>query len=210
MRVRVKICGVTDLAGIEAATDAGADALGLVFFPRSSRYVSPERAVVLARAMPPLISRVAVFFHPTSADIHRVHERVAVDWVQAEPAPEIHTGAPWRLLPVLHDGPALPETLRALDGGADSETARPVYLLDSAGRGGLGVLADWTRAAEIARERRIILAGGLDSDNVAHAIARVRPYGVDVSSGVESSPGRKDPTRIRAFLAAVRNAERLL
>ena len=198
MRVRVKICGIVDAAGLEAAVEAGADAVGFVFYGGSPRNLCVERAAALARRVPLGVARVAVFHHPMRALVERVYAAVEPDWIQTEPAAALDDG-PWHWLPVFHDGEML-----AAD--VDTRPRDPVVLIEGPGRGGRGVAADWSRVAEIARRRRVALGGGLRPDNVADAIRRVRPYAVDVSSGVESAPGVKDPARICAFAAAVRAA----
>ena len=127
------------------------------------------------------------------------------DVVQCEPSDEARTtaaAAGARFLPVLHDGPDLDRQLAAVD----PRSAGPAAILEAAGKGGRGVRPNWERAAELAREFPLVLAGGLAPGNVADAIASVRPFGVDVSSGVEEARGRKDPVRIAAFVEAARSA----
>jgi phosphoribosylanthranilate isomerase len=207
MRVRVKICGITDPAGVESAIAAGADAVGFVL-ATSPRRVALGRALELAALVPPLVSRVAVLGHPDAATIREVAAALAPHWIQAETTPEIEAALEACALPggasllrVLHDGDDLLERLPRRAG---------TVLVEGPGRGGRGVSADWSRAALLARRVRLILAGGLTPDNVAAAIESVRPFGVDVASGVESSPGVKDPVRVARFLAAVRRAEAVL
>jgi phosphoribosylanthranilate isomerase len=203
MRVRVKICGMTTPEGVTAATAAGADALGFVF-AESPRRVDPETARALASLLPPFVVRIAVFHHPRAGDIDEVLRAFTPHAIQSEPGEGVHR-AGMELLPVVHDGPHALEEVRRLrrEGGA-------AVLFEGAGRGGRGVAPDWEKASVLAREGPLVLAGGLDPDNVEEAIARVRPYAVDVSSGVESEPGVKDPLRIERFVAAVRRAERAL
>jgi phosphoribosylanthranilate isomerase len=193
--VEVKICGVRDEVTCEVAVSAGASAIGFVF-AASPRRLDPERAARIAESIPDSVARVAVFRHPSPAEVHRVLDRFPADIVQTEEgagaAAARERGV--RLLPVLHDGPGIAEDLTGLRPG-------PV-LLEAAGRGGRGVRPDWTRAARIATRFPLVLAGGLTPDNVGDAIRRVRPVAVDVSSGVESSIGNKDPELIRDFLAA--------
>jgi phosphoribosylanthranilate isomerase len=207
MRVRVKICGVTDRAGIEAATAAGADAVGFVL-AESPRRLGLEHALELAALVPPLVSRVAVLRHPDAGTIRDVAAALAPHWIQTETTPEIEASLEARALPagasllrVLHDGDDLLERLPRNAG---------TVVLEAPGRGGRGVSPDWGRAALLARRVRLILAGGLTPDNVAAAIETVRPFGVDVASGVESSPGVKDPVLMARFVAAVRRAEAAL
>ncbi len=204
-RVRVKICGVTTEAAVDAAIAAGADAIGFVLAADSPRRLDLAAARRLMMRVPPFVARVAVLRHPSAAEARAAIETLRPDLLQAEPSEEmsreIDAGAPpgerARLLLVLHDGPDLLERL-PIDA--------PAVLLEAAGRGGRGVAPDTTRAAAMARRVRLVLAGGLTPENVGAAIAAVRPFAVDVSSGVESSPGVKDPRRIAAFIAAVRRA----
>lgn len=197
--VTIKICGVRDAAAARAAAAVGVDALGFVF-AASPRRVTPDEARRIAADLPPEIERVAVFRGADADEVRRVLDVFPADRVQSEPTPAL-LAAPFadRLLPVLHDDGTLADQAAAL------ATHRPV-LLEAAGRGGRGVRPDWRRAAELAARRPLVLAGGLDAGNVGAALHRVRPAGVDVSSGVEDSPGRKSAARIAAFVAAVRNS----
>ena len=201
MRVRVKICGVRTPEAIEAAVRSGADAVGFVFAPSPRRVTVPE-ALALAAHVPALVARVAVLWKPLPAELAEMIERFGPDLVQCEPDRMGHPPGPVRtaFLAVLHDGPDVV-------GQASKLPRSATALLDSAGTGGRGAAPDWGRAAAIARERPLVLAGGLTPANVGEAIRAVRPFGVDVSSGVESSPGAKDPRLIERFLDAVRRAE---
>lgn len=203
MRVRVKICGITNLDDALVAAEAGADAIGFVFYRRSPRFVEPERAAEIAWALPPFVDRVGVFVNASRADIARIADECGLTAVQlhGEEPPELCEG--WRV-PVI----------KALRTGADGPHPDPsgypgarAFLVDAhvpSARGGTGNLADWGIARELARRLRVILAGGLTAQNVGEAIRVVRPYAVDVSSGVEIHPGVKDPGKIAAFLEAVR------
>ena len=199
MPIHVKICGCNTPDAVVAALDAGADALGFVLVP-SPRQVSADLAATLARLIPGDELKLAVFrSHP--ADLAEALGGFHPDCVQSEPAPGRlpDCGVPYR--PVLLDGPDLLDRLDALvAAGADT------VVLDGPAGQGRGVRVDLDRAARAARRVRLVLAGGLDSDNVAEAVRVVRPWGVDVSTGVESAPGVKDRERIRAFVAAVRQA----
>jgi phosphoribosylanthranilate isomerase len=200
MRVRVKICGVTSAAAVDAAVDAGADAIGLVLAP-SPRRLGLDVAARLAARVPPFVARVAVLRHPDAVAVRAACAAIVPHLVQAEPGPGVTAallaacGAGF--LPVLHDGPTL--LRRRLPAAA-------TVLLEARGRGGRGITPDWARAARLARRVRLVLAGGLTPENVGAAIRRVRPYAVDVSSGVERAPGVKDARLIRRFIAAVRDA----
>ncbi len=205
MRVRIKICGITDPATAVAASDAGADAVGFVFYPPSPRNLEPDAAADLARHLSPLVTRVAVFRSPESREIIKVASRFHPHVIQVEPTADVVAAIPdgVAVLPVFHEGPHLEDEVAAVAsaGGA------PTIVLEAAGTGGCGLAPDWDRAAKLAKSTHLVLAGGLSPDNAADAIRTVRPWGVDVSSGVELSPGVKDPKRIAAFVAAVRDAE---
>ncbi len=194
MSMFVKICGLTTPEGVAAAVKAGADAAGFVFSP-SPREVTPVAARKLATALPATMRRVAVFRHPPPGWIERVLEEFPADWVQSDAMdlPGVDLGGA-EALPVFRSGAPLPALL-------------PALLLFEGPDSGAGRVADWTLAAELASRTRIVLAGGLRPANLAEALARVRPWGVDVSSGVESSPGIKDPALVMAFVAAARRAE---
>ena len=207
MRIRVKICGIIDPAAAVAASDMGADAVGFVFYPPSPRNLEPDAAADLARHLSPLVTRVAVFRSPESREIIDVASRFHPHVIQVEPTADVVEAIPdsVSLLPVFHDGPDLENEMAAF---ASPSGATPTIVLEAAGTGGRGLAPDWDRAAKIAKSTNLVLAGGLSPDNVAEAIRTVRPWAVDVSSGVESSPGVKDPKLIAAFVAAVREAER--
>lgn len=194
--MKIKICGVRDLATATASARAGADAVGFVF-AASPRRIAPSEARRIAADLPDQIERVAVFRLAPVDEVRRVLDEFAADLVQVEPDPDLLAAFGPRLLPVLHDDGSL--EARA----ADLDSHRPV-VLEAAGRGGRGVRPDWKRAAALARRRPVMLAGGLAPDNVVAAIHAVRPWGVDVSSGVESARGVKSVARIEAFVAAAR------
>lgn len=189
----VKICGLTDAAAVDAALAAGADAIGFVF-ARSSRQVTPAQAFELARPARGRATCIAVTLHPTQSDVDRILDGFIPDVLQtdAEDFARLMLPASLTRLPVLRGGPAT-----AL---ADAR------VLFEGPRSGTGQVADWDAARRLAGRCELVLAGGLSPDNVADAIAAVAPFGVDVSSGVEAGPGRKDPARIALFIARARAA----
>jgi phosphoribosylanthranilate isomerase len=205
MRVRVKVCGVTTPAAARAAVDAGVDALGFVF-AESPRRVNVGQALKIAAAVPPFVTRVAVFRHPDVEQVTEVLYRFRPHLVQTEPDERLTQllGERGLLLPVFHDAEQVVNEVERFVAGVRALSG---VHFEAAGRGGRGVLPDWTRAAELARLAPLVLAGGLNPDNVAEAIRCVRPYAVDVSSGVESAPGVKDAGLVRRFVEAVRRAE---
>jgi phosphoribosylanthranilate isomerase len=195
----IKICGLKTRASVEAAVAAGADAVGFVFHAESPRNLALDEARALQHAVPTGVERVAVFLHPSQALLDSVIDAIRPDRVQAD-AGDLHTltlPPGQALLPVLRADSALPQPL-------------PARLLLEGARSGVGERADWSRAALVARRTQLVLAGGLDAANVAGAIGTVRPFGVDVSSGVESARGVKDPGLIRDFIGAARAAEQAL
>jgi len=195
----IKICGLRTADAVEAAAVAGANAVGFVFHEASPRNLSLDAACELQQAVPRGIERVAVFLHPSQALVDAVLESVAPDWLQAD-ADDLATlqlPAAQRVLPVLRSGSRMPESLPAR------------CLLESA-RSGMGERADWSAAARLARVTQLVLAGGLHPANVAEAVLDVRPFGVDVSSGVERERGVKDAALINEFIRAARAAAQAL
>jgi len=194
MSLFVKICGITDVDAGMAAALAGADAIGFVFAD-SPRQLSPGQALAISGELPPGMLRVAVFRNPGPAEIEDVLERFTPDAVQADVG-ALDGLQDFTTLPVYRDGGVeMPDGGRFLYEGPMS---------------GAGLTVDLSRATGMARLGEMVLAGGLRPDNVGRAIVTVRPHGVDVSSGVETAPGRKDPSLIRSFVAAARTAEERL
>lgn len=194
MSLLVKICGVTTPEAVDAAVAAGAAAIGFVFHEPSPRHVTPERAAMLARRLPAGVASVAVTLHPRREDVERVLQALMPDVWQsdAENLDALELPACVARWPVFRHA-------------APKSVIRRRLIFD-ARVSGRGLRADWQRAAELARRSELVLAGGLDASNVGNAIAAVRPFGVDVSSGVESAPGVKDAALIRAFIASARDA----
>ena len=201
MRTFIKICGLSTMEMVRAAVEAGADAVGFVF-AASPRRVIPEDAAALAAQVPAGVLRVAVMRHPLPEEWQEVAAIMRPDWLQTEARDfaALRLPAGVERLPVYRDMPGL-------DSAALAREDRALF---EAPASGTGQTPDWERARSLARLTRLVLAGGLHPGNVGEAIRRVRPWGVDVSSGVESSRGVKDPARIEAFITAVRRAEREL
>lgn len=195
MRTHVKICGITDADAALAAVEAGADSLGFVFHPGSPRLIEPEKAASIAARIAVHIEKVAVFLRPEPGEIESVLRGFDADRVQADHSWIGHLPASMSL-PVYRLGEEI---------GLGPEGPRR-FLLEGR-HSGVGERVDWGAAAAIASRGDMILAGGLDPGNVARAIDVVNPFGVDVSSGVESAPGVKDPARIQEFLEAVRQMD---
>jgi phosphoribosylanthranilate isomerase len=198
MPVFVKICGLTSADALHAAVEAGADAVGFVFAD-SPRRISVAEAAGLVSDLPDTLVRVAVMCHPSQAEWDEVAKGFTPDWIQtdAEDFSGLQISADVRRMPVYRDRPSL-------DTKAVAGEAQCVF---EASLSGAGKQADWTIAESLAAKTRLMLAGGLTTENVGAAIRKVRPWGVDVSSGVETSRGVKDPDRIAAFIKAVRELE---
>jgi phosphoribosylanthranilate isomerase len=194
----VKICGVTTGDALEAAVSAGADAIGFVFHDLSPRGIAPQRAAALARALPAGVASVAVTLHPSQELVDRVLEAMRPDAWQTD-AGDFET---LRLPAAIERWPVIREWTAA------SPATRRVLFEGPAS--GSGRRADWSAASLMARTGELILGGGLDAHNVGRAIAAVRPFGVDVSSGVECAPGVKDARRIREFIVAARLARQAM
>jgi phosphoribosylanthranilate isomerase len=204
---RIKICGLTSVEDAERAVSAGADAMGLVFYPKSPRYIEPDRAAVIARSVGPFVTTVGLFVDATHAEIESVLSKVPLQLLQfhgsESPCFCASFGRPFIKAIRMAEGIDVPAIEKAY---ADSGALG--LLLDSyspAAPGGTGEVFAWERIPEV-RRLPLILAGGLMPENVAAAVRQVRPYAVDVSSGVETAPGRKDSARIAAFVRAARSA----
>ena len=187
----IKICGLRDAAAVDAALQCGADALGFVFAP-SVRQVSPAQAALLAAPARGRVPCIAVMLHPTQADCDDVLQGFGPDVLQTDidDFAALHLPAQLQRLPVLRD--------------AASATAVSGRILFEGPRSGTGQVADWSAAAHLAAGHELVLAGGLSPDNITAALLSVHPFGVDVSSGVESSLGHKDPQRIADFISRAR------
>ena len=222
--VKVKICGITNLEDAQTAVEAGADALGFVFHKKSPRAVDQETARVVVSGLPVQIEKVGVFFQESAEEIFALASNAGMTAIQFSPDSaslgekdcaycfeQLTTGAPgMKLIPSFSMQGKRPEGL-AMMWNPEHVHA---FLLDSGfgGRpGGTGRAFDWPASEAATRVIRslghIIVAGGLTPANVSEAMRILKPWGVDVSSGVEARPGKKDPDKVRAFIAAVRNAD---
>lgn len=200
---RVKICGVRRVEDALLAAEMGASAVGFVFWPSSPRFLDPYQARTIAAALPPFVTTVGVFVDQPPSYVFGVAKLLNLGAVQlhGQESPAAYAHGTHRVIKsvaVRADSDCLP--------AVKAVSARATVLLDAhdpVKRGGTGRTIDWRQAAAAAMLRPIILSGGLNADNVRTAVASVRPYGVDVSSGVESSPGIKDPDKLRAFFGAL-------
>jgi len=205
MKTRVKICGVTNVADALAAAEAGADMIGLMFYEQSPRCITLQTAEEISRALPPFVLRVGVFVNPAEELVLRALGDCNLSLLQ------FHGDEPSEFC--MQFGLMSMKALRVRD--AESLKAlenfhTDAFLLDafsSTTPGGTGEKFNWNLAVEAQKfGKPIFLAGGLTPENVADAVRQVRPFAVDVSSGVESAPGKKDAAKVRAFIAAVRAA----
>jgi len=199
----MKVCGITRLEDALHAVEHGATALGFVFWPPSPRFISSDRAAQIVAELPDEVTTVGVFVNEAVDEIRSVVAKTGIIAVQ------LHGDEP----PSYADAIGCPilrsTTVDAAAAVGDAWPMSTTLLVDAADlvrRGGTGQVVDWSRAAALARTRPIVLAGGLTPDNVADAIAMVRPYGLDVSSGVEAAPGVKDKQKVTHFLANARYA----
>lgn len=200
----VKICGVTSIADASVAVDAGADLIGLIFYPPSPRYVTPEQAGAIVACLPADLPAVGVFVNESFESISEAVRQSGVSRVQlhGDESPDLCRRLPWHCI----------KTFRF------TEQVQPEMMPDypvhafliegfhSELYGGGGVKADWHRVASLHGYGRIILAGGLTPDNVQEAIGVAQPYAVDVCSGVEAKPGAKDTAKVRAFVQNAKSA----
>lgn len=209
-RTRVKICGITRPSDALAAERAGCDAIGLVFWPESPRAVTIDQASEIIESLAPTTMAVGVFVSPTTADVGNAADRTGLQGAQLcgdlPPGPWSTTAQMIHLIRVINIGDQPPVKINRMDGVSD-------YLFDSADRrtpGGTGRAFDWSLLKKTERFPRMWLAGGLNANNVGAAIRAVRPFAVDVSTGVEDRPGIKSADKIEAFVRAVRAADESL
>lgn len=199
----VKVCGITRLADARHAAAAGATALGFVFWRESPRYIEPAQAADIIADLPADVAPVGVFVNARADEIRDTVAAAGLAVVQlhGDETPAVAAG----LAPTIWRATAADASAADLDAWP-SGTVFVVDTADRVRRGGTGRLVDWARARSVAASRSVVLAGGLTPENVADAIEAVRPFGVDVSSGVEQAPGLKDPDKVARFVANARRA----
>ncbi|HXG10630.1 MAG TPA: phosphoribosylanthranilate isomerase [Gemmataceae bacterium] len=211
--LRVKICGITSEADGQLAAQLGADAIGLNFYPPSPRHVEPAAAARILRALPPFVEAVGLFINQPLRQVCQTLQPLGrirvIQWYGEQR--ELSDPYPFQLIPAFNvrDANSLLEITRYLDLCRGLGRLPAAILADASvpGQyGGTGRTAPWNLLADFRPEVPLILAGGLTPENVAEAVRIVRPYAVDVASGVESAPGRKDPEKMRRFIASAREA----
>ncbi len=201
--VKVKICGITDLADAQAAVAAGADALGFVFYEQSPRNVSPQKAAAIIAQLPPFVQTVGLFVDEEAERVNWTANFCGLDLIQLHGAESVDY--------CLDINRRVIKAFRVKEAASLAGIGRYAvagYLLDAwspDAPGGTGLTFDWSLVQTAAGSRPIILAGGLTPENVRAAVRIVQPYAVDVSSGVEAAPGRKDYQKLQDFVAAVKN-----
>ena len=199
----IKVCGITRVSDALHAVEQGATAVGFVLWPRSPRAITVDRAAEIVAALPSHVMAVGVFVDASIDGIRTAAERARLTAVQlhGDEPPAYADALDWPVFRAV--------SVEEIDLAADAwspDTALLVDNIDPVRRGGTGSAIDWTRAAGIAKTRKVVLAGGLTPDNVATAIRAVHPFGVDVSSGVESAPGVKDLDKVTQFISNARLA----
>jgi phosphoribosylanthranilate isomerase len=201
--MRIKICGITNLEDALLAAEVGADALGFIFYLKSPRKVAPETAREIIAQLPPFVTSVGVFVDEEAAVVQDLAARVGLDWVQlhGQESPAYCRSLGRRVIKGFRI-----QDEASLCPLADYHGAAQALLLDAYKQGqvgGTGTAFDWRLAREAKKYGQIILAGGLNPENVAEAIAIAQPQAVDTASGTEAAPGKKDPEKLRAFFRAV-------
>jgi len=205
MSVKVKICGITTVADGLAAAEAGADLVGLMLYEKSPRYITVEAARDIARQLPPFVLKVGVFVNPSENQVLRSIGECGLNLLQFHGDEPPEFCVQFGVMSVKAFRVRDANSLEALPGYTTDAWLLDAYSPDQPG--GTGVTFNWDLAIDAKRfGKPIFLAGGLTPENVGEGVRKVRPFGVDVSSGVEASPGRKDPVKVRAFVQAVRDA----
>jgi phosphoribosylanthranilate isomerase len=206
-RPRVKICGITRASDATLAVALGADALGFIFWPRSPRAIAPAAAGDIQATIPAFVSRVGVFVNAPPVEVAAAVRAAGLDVVQLHGEEAVddyrHVGARIVKVASLRDAQDVDRVATW-----PTDVMPMVDAIDHQRRGGTGVVADWKLAARLAAVRPIVLAGGLKAGNVGQALAVVRPWGIDVSSGVEEAPGIKGPDRLREFFRELAASQR--
>jgi phosphoribosylanthranilate isomerase len=205
---KIKICGIKTVTDALAAIDAGADYLGFNFYPKSVRFIEKSACAEITSVLKrehPHIKLVGVFVNSSVDEMLDILNICSLDLAQ------LHGDETVGMLSAL-DGKGF-KAFRGIPESVDgfARSVSPAFLVDASVKGvygGSGVTTDWNGAAELAKKYPLLLAGGLTPENVAEAVSRVKPWGVDVASGVESAPGEKDPSRMKAFVQAVRDGEK--
>ena len=201
--MHIKICGITNLEDALLAAELGANALGFIFYAKSPRAIKPEAARQIIAQLPPMVLSVGVFVNEAAALVLEVAEMVRLDWVQlhGEEPPEYCRFLSRNILKAI-----AVQDQSSLDRMKQYQGCVRAFLLDthkSGQKGGTGESFDWSLAREAKKHGSIVLAGGLNPENIAAAMREASPLAVDVASGVEAAPGKKDPARLRAFFQAV-------
>jgi phosphoribosylanthranilate isomerase len=201
---RVKICGITNLDDAHHAAACGADALGFVFYPGSPRFVDPDTARRIIAELPPLVTTVGLFVNEPPARIREMVDFCGLNTVQlhGDEEPDQCCYPPCRVIKAFRLRVDMQDSLFAAY--KVSALLLDAFVPDQLG--GTGHRCDWAQAAVVASQHRVILAGGLNPENVAEAVRQVHPYGVDVSSGVEEKPGQKDPEKVARFIRMAKEA----
>jgi phosphoribosylanthranilate isomerase len=201
--IKIKICGITNMKDARAASDSGADALGFIFYKDSKRYVAPETAKDIISGLPPFIAKVGVFVNSDLDEILAIKDKTGINVAQlhGDETPEFCMSVPFKVIKVIriHDKSDIDQLAQYSDQDILFDTYSNIEY------GGTGESFNWEILKDLSLSKHIILSGGLNPDNVLDAVKVVRPYAVDVSSGVESEPGKKDHKKIKKFIEAIKN-----
>ena len=203
--MKIKICGITNTEDAKVAWESGADALGFILYAQSPRYVDPQTVKTIVSGLPPFIVSVGIFVNESSKTVQNIMEKCGLTYAQlhGDETPEYCETLDRPILKALRLKDRSSFLSLAEYRGRAGVKGFVVDTFSESSYGGTGQTTDWSLAAEVARAAPILLAGGLTPENVQDAIAQVHPYGVDVSSGVEVRPGKKDHDKVRAFIRAV-------
>jgi phosphoribosylanthranilate isomerase len=214
---KIKICGIKTLSDALSAIEAGADYLGFNFYPKSVRFIEADACAKITAALKqahPAIKLVGVFVNSSADEVQHILETCSLDLAQlhGDETPEMVAAFNGRAFKAIRlSADSVTDARMATDFADLRRGLAPAFLVDAAVKGvygGSGAIADWSAAAELAKRVPLLLAGGLNPDNVAAAVRQVKPWGVDVASGVEAGPGSKDPGKMKAFVKAVHSGIR--